>query len=186
MIITEDIKEAIRAVKGGGVIVYPTDTIYGIGCSFFSTSAIDKIYEIKQRDKSQPFSAAFNSIEQAQGYVIISQKEQETIKQKIEDKSQGWTFIVKKKSIMFLHPSFKPTLGIRIPEHKVVKAITKEAGPIITTSANISGQPAPARFEELDKEILEKVDVVVKGTCNTKKPSIIYDLTKEPYEIVRE
>lgn len=184
VIITEDVKEAVRAIKNGGVIVYPTDTIYGIGCSFFSASAIDKIYEIKQRDKSQPFSVAFNSIEQAQDYVILNLKEQEVIKQKMEDKSQGWTFIVKKKSIMFLHPSFKSTLGIRIPEHEVVKAITKEAGPIITTSANISGQPAPARFEELNKEILEKVDVVLKGTCNTGKPSIIYDLTKEPYEIV--
>jgi tRNA A37 threonylcarbamoyladenosine synthetase subunit TsaC/SUA5/YrdC len=76
-------------------------------------------------------------------------------------------------------------LGIRIPDNEIVKAITKEAGPIITTSANISGKLPVSKFDELDKEMLDKVDVVLKGECRIGKSSVIYDLTKEPYEIVR-
>jgi len=185
MKISEDVKEATKAVKIGNVIVYPTDTIYGIGCSYFANSAIDKIYEIKQKSKEQAFSVAFNSIEQAQSYAVLGQKEIDFISEKLKDMRNGFTFIAKKKPVMFLHSSFKSTIGIRIPDNEVVKAITKEAGPIITTSVNVSGKPAAAGFDELDKEILEKVDLTFKGECKTGKPSVIYDLTKEPYEVIR-
>jgi len=185
MRISEDVKDAIRAVKTGNVVVYPTDTVYGIGCSFFSVSAIDKIYEIKQRSKEQALSVAFNSIEQAQSYATMGEKEIDFIREKLKDNSEGWTFIVKKKLVMFLHPSFKGTLGIRIPDNEIVKELTKEAGPIITTSANISGKCSVSRFDDLDKEMLEKVDVALKGECRIGKPSVIWDLTKEPYEVLR-
>jgi tRNA threonylcarbamoyl adenosine modification protein (Sua5/YciO/YrdC/YwlC family) len=185
MRITEDVKDAIKAVKTGNVVVYPTDTVYGIGCSFFSVSAVDKIYEIKQRNKEQAFSVAFSSIEQAQSYAVIGEKELEFIREKLKDNKEGWTFIVKKKSVMFLHPSFKGTLGMRIPDNEIVRAITKEAGPIITTSANISGKPVVSRFDELDKEMLEKVDVALKGECRIGKASVIWDLTAEPYKMIR-
>jgi tRNA threonylcarbamoyl adenosine modification protein (Sua5/YciO/YrdC/YwlC family) len=185
MIIAETVKDAAKAAKTGNVIVYPTDTVYGIGCSFFANSAIDKIYEIKQREKMQAFSVAFNSIEQSQSYASLGQKEIEFIREKLKDNSQGYTFIVKKKPVMFLHSSFKSTIGIRIPDNEIVKQLTGDAGPIITTSANVSGKPAVARFEELDKEMLEKADVALKGECRIGKASVIWDLTKEPYEITR-
>jgi tRNA threonylcarbamoyl adenosine modification protein (Sua5/YciO/YrdC/YwlC family) len=185
MRIAETVKDAAKAAKTGNVIVYPTDTVYGIGCSFFANSAIDKIYEIKQKGKELPFSVAFSSLEQAQAYANIGPKEAEFIREKLKDSSQGYTFIVKKKPVMFLHSSFKSTIGIRIPDNEIVKQLTADAGPIITTSANISGKPAVSRFEDLDREMLDKVDIVIRGECRIGKASVIWDLTKEPYEIIR-
>jgi L-threonylcarbamoyladenylate synthase len=66
-----------------------------------------------------------------------------------------------------------------------MKEMTKDAGPIITTSANISGKPAVSKFEDLDPDLLNKVDVALNGECKIGKASVIWDLTKEPYEIVR-
>jgi len=179
--ITNDIKKAIKAARTGGVIVYPTDTVYGLGCSMFANSAIDKICEIKKREKNKPLSVAFCDLEQASKYSSLSPEDKEFIAKKIENKEKGYTFIAKKKNIMFLHTCFDGnTIGIRIPNNAIVKEITKDAGPIITTSANISGEKAPADFGEISQEIFNAVDVVLQGKCELKKSSIIIDLaTKE-------
>jgi len=176
-IITQEIKEAIRAVKTGGVIIYPTDTIYGIGCSMFANSAIDKICEIKNREKTKPLSIAFTNLEQASKYSSLSEEDKEFIKKKLLDKENGYTFIAKKKNIMFLHECFDvPTIGIRIPDNEIVREITKIAGPIITTSVNLSGENPPIEFRDISKDIIDAVDVVFEGKCSIKRPSIIIDL----------
>jgi len=179
--ITNDTKKAIKAVRTGGVIAYPTDTIYGLGCSMFANSAIDKICDIKKREKNKPLSVAFCNLKQASEYSNLSEEEREFISEKLEDKENGYTFIAKKKNIMFLHTCFDgSTIGIRIPNNNIVKEITKDAGPIITTSANISGENAPAEINDINTEIINAVDVILQGECELKKPSIIIDLaTKE-------
>jgi len=185
MRITTEIKDAAKAAKTGGTIIYPTDTIYGIGCSMFANSAIDKVCEIKKREKSKPLSVAFCDIEQASQYSTLSPQDKEFIASKITDKENGYTFIAKKKSIMFLHQCFNGSkIGIRIPNNEVAREIAKEAGPIITTSANIAGENAPAEFSEINQDVLNAVDVAFQGNCELKKQSIIINL--ETKQILRE
>jgi len=185
MRITAEIKDAIKAAKTGGTIIYPTDTVYGIGCSMFANSAIDKICEIKKREKGKPLSVAFCDLEQASQYSTLSNEDREFIAKKLEDKENGHTFIAKKKSIMFLHQCFNgPTIGIRIPNNETAKAIAREAGPIITTSANVSGEKAPVEFSEISQEVVNFVDVALQGNCELKKQSIIIDLSTK--KVLRE
>ena len=185
MKITTEIKDAIKAAKTGGTIIYPTDTIYGIGCSMFANSAIDKVCDIKKRDRIKPLSVAFCDLEQASQYSTLSPEDKAFIAGKINDKDNGYTFIAKKKSIMFLHQCFNgPTIGIRIPNNEIAREIAKEAGPIITTSANVSGENAPAEFSELNSNVINAVDVAIQGNCELKKPSIIIDLATK--QVLRE
>ena len=175
--ITTEIKDAIKAAKTGGTIIYPTDTIYGIGCSMFANSAIDKICEIKKREKKKPLSVAFSDLEQASQYSTLSNEDRGFITSKLADKENGYTFIAKKKSIMFLHQCFNgPTIGIRIPNNAIAREIAKETGPIITTSANIAGENAPSEFNELNQDVINAVDVAIQGICELKRHSIIIDL----------
>ena len=185
MKITSEIKDAIKAAKTGGTIIYPTDTVYGIGCSMFANSAIDKVCEIKKRGKSKPLSVAFYDIEQASQYSTLSQQDKEFIASKIADKENGYTFIAMKKSIMFLHQCFNgPTIGIRIPNNDVAKEIARAAGPIITTSANITGEKAPTEFGEINSEVINAADVALQGSCELKKQSVIIDLMTK--QVLRE
>lgn len=165
------------------IILYPTDTIYGLGCPINDKTAVKKVFEIKKRGFSMPLSVAFSDIKQMMDYVDVDEKQLSFIK---ENWNKGTTFIVKKKnSIPNIITANSENVGARIPDHDEVRKLTKKFGPIITTSANVSGKPAPVRFEELDKEIVEKADLIIKGECPFKKASVIYDLTKEPYEIIR-
>jgi L-threonylcarbamoyladenylate synthase len=165
------------------IIIYPTDTVYGIGCPIDDEDAIKKVFDIKKRSLLLPLSVAFHDIEQLSEYAIIDEKQSEFIR---ENWNKETTFIVRKNDkIPSVVTAGSDKVGARIPDHPEVRNLIEEFGPIITTSANISGEKAPASFEELNIDIIKKADLLVKGKCKFGKPSIIWDLTKEPYEVVR-
>jgi len=166
---------ASNAIGEGKILIYPTDTVYGIGCSVKSRN-VKKIFEIKKRSKKNPLSVAFSSLEMVKRHVFLMSKEEGFIKDNI---LKPYTFIARKrKSISDTITAGKNTVGIRIPDHKVVKDIIENAGiPIITTSANISGEKAPVSFDEIDEGIIAKVDLAIdSGICRIGKPSAVIDL----------
>jgi L-threonylcarbamoyladenylate synthase len=165
------------------IIIYPTDTVYGIGCPISDEEAVKKVFGIKKRSALLPLSVAFHDIEQLSEYVILDEKQLEFIR---ENWNKGTTFIVRKnENIPDIVTAGSEKVGARIPDHDEVRKLIEEFGPIITTSANVSGEKVPAKFEELNIEIVKKADLLVKGKCPLGKASTIWDLTKEPYGIVR-
>jgi len=165
---------ASTAINDGKILIYPTDTVYGIGCSI--TGNIKKIFEIKKRSRKNPLSVAFSSLEMVKRYVFLTSKEECFIRDNI---LKPYTFVARKReSIPELITAGKNTVGIRIPNHRVVKGMIENAGiPIITTSANISGKKAPVSFDEIDEEIIAKVDLAIdSGRCRVGKPSLVIDL----------
>jgi len=142
-------------VLAGKIFVYPTDTIYGLGCNALNESAVQKIREIKNRDKNKPLSVIAPSIEWIKENFIIDIN--------LEKYLPGpYTLILKKKNLDFLsHISDSESLGIRIPNSEFTERIQKIGFPFITTSVNISGEPFVNKISDIKPEILNKVDFII-------------------------
>jgi L-threonylcarbamoyladenylate synthase len=171
------ITEIVDVLDEGGVIVYPTDTVYGIGC-ILEPQPVARVYSIKKRSSDMPLSVAFSSLEMVRHYTDLTAEQEEYIKKHV---TEPYTFIVLKKNIPDYVTAGNPTVGVRIPASKICEKIINTIGqPITTTSANISGRPTPAGIEEASLDVLENVDLVVDaGPCRTGTPSTIIDLTKD-------
>src|SRR5271157_1357136 len=156
-----DLKKEILA---GKIFIYPTDTIYGIGCDAYNKKSVEKIREIKKRDQ-KPFSIIAPSIEWIKENCIVN----------IDLKKYlpgAYTLILKKKEKDFLsYVSEVETIGIRIPDNSFTKEIQESNVPFVTTSVNFSGEKPANKIEEITKEIIEEVDFVFNGGELTGKPS---------------
>lgn len=172
---TADLKEIAKRINAGEVFIYPTDTVYGIGCDALNEKAVERVYEAKGRDFKKPMSVAFSDIMQLKKYVSVDEKQLEMIKQKLPG---AYTFIVKNKAIPKRVAAGLDTIGIRIPDHSRMLALIREANtPIVTTSANLAGGKPASSVHELSSEMLARVDFVIDGgKCGSGKPSTILDL----------
>ena len=172
----ELISYVAKEVREGRILIYPTDTVYGLGCSINAGDSIKKIFGIKKRSLTNPLSIAFPDLEMVKGFTHLSSEEKEFIKKHIDE---PFTFIVGKKGISEVITAGRDTVGIRIPNHRVVKELLHSAKiPIITTSANISGNKAPAKVDEIDEGIKDSVDIILdSGPCKLGAPSRVIDLS---------
>jgi len=173
------IEQAVKILKNGGIIAYPTDTIFVIGCDALNRKAVKKIFKLKKRDYSKPLSIACSSIDMAKDYVKIDLN----FEQKLMKIFPGPITLIlpKKETIPDLITAESTSVGIRVPSYDLIRKIIKNFGrPIITTSANLSGQ---INVENLDM-LPYRVDFIVPGQCKLNQPSTIIDMTKR--KIVRK
>lgn len=160
------INRAVEVLKNGGVIIYPTDTVYGIGCDIYNTKAIERLIRIKKRDNN-PMSIAVSSIDMMKQIACV---ENEDILNKLLP--GPFTFIFKKKNVSELITNLD-TVGVRIPDNEIVlDIIDRFSKPIITTSANLAGRPSPKSLKDLEIN----ADFVVQGKCKYKLGSTVVDL----------
>lgn len=183
--------EVIRnKLNNDGIIIYPTDTVYGVGASIDSLKGLHRIYEAKERDFKSPLIALLSKTEYIEKIAIIDKEKKEIIEKLAKEFWPGALTIIlnKKDSVPDIMVSGGETVGIRIPALKLAQDIIESVGGILpTTSANISGEKTPKSFEELSENFKERVDVIVDGG---KSPlgieSTILDLTKTFPKIIRE
>lgn len=163
----EDINNAIQVLQNGGIILYPTDTIWGLGCDATNKEAVQKIFEIKKRTDQKSMLILLNNINFIRSYV----EEVPEVALDIAELSD--------KPITVIYPGAKNlaenliaedgSIGIRITAEEFTdKLIQKFKKPIVSTSANISGEKFPADFDEISEEIKEKVDYIVTYNQNKK------------------
>jgi len=168
---TEDLTESTKKkILAGGIFIYPTDTLYGIGCDASNQQAVEKIREIKGRD-SKPFSVIAPSFDWIEEHLIIDNDLD--LKKYLPG---AYTIILKKKDTKFLSwVSPTDSLGVRIPNNNFCFQLQKLNIPIITTSVNFSGQASSLSLEEIPKEIKDKVDFIIesKETLSGKPSSLI-------------
>lgn len=175
-----DLKEAVRVMKDGGIILYPTDTVWGIGCDARNEEAVRRIYELKKRADSKSMLVLVGS----EGML------QRTVSDVPEIAWQLIDAAVNPMTIIYDHPvgvaeclrADDGSLGIRITSERFSRALCERMrGPVVSTSANVSGKPTPMTFSEISSEIKNGVDYVCSFRQKDKakvKPSNIIKITR--------
>ncbi len=185
----EEIEKTLNVLRKGGVILYPTDTIWGIGCDAENQKAVDKIYKIKKRVEGKSLLVLVDSIEKIARYV----KKTDPV---IIDLVLGYN-----KPLTVIYPGAvnvakgvsapDKTIGIRVVRDDFCKTLINEFGrAIVSTSANISGEPSPVVYHQISEEITNAVDYAVnlnRSVIASMRPSrIIRVLPNGGFEVVRE
>jgi len=152
--------QALKVIQNGGIILYPTDTIWGIGCDATNNEAIKKIYALKQRDEAKSMIILLDNLNKLPGYV---NDVPDIAYDLIEYAENPLTLVMPgAKNLSPAIISDDGSIGVRIVKHNFCQQlIQKLRKPLVSTSANISGQPSPKNFSQIAPEILEGVDYVV-------------------------
>ncbi len=177
----QEVEATLEVLRKGGIILYPTDTVWGIGCDATDEEAVARIYALKRSENKKSMLVLCGSADMAVRYVNrapgIAFEVQEMATSPLTLILPGATGVA---------PNLIPeegTLGIRIPDHEFCREVLRRFNrPIVSTSANISGEPAPKRLPEIAREIIDGVDYVVDPRFEghpTGKPSSIIAFTEE-------
>jgi L-threonylcarbamoyladenylate synthase len=178
----DDLKEAIDFVdaylRSGGIIIYPTDTVYGIGCDANSRDAIAKVHAIKGGDPAKPLSVMVASLGMIDEYCETGLWDDIILRKYLPG---PYTFLLKSRGLC--PASANEKLGVRIPDSLFCQGLCAKFGrPIVTTSANLAGQAPPAKFGDIDGRVLEQVGIAVDaGLTKHGGPSAIIDLVEKKY-----
>lgn len=176
--INTEIHNAFEVIKNGGIILYPTDTVWGIGCDATNAAAIEKIYKLKQREESKSMICLMNS-EKMMHFVFPQIPE---VAWQILDFSEKPTTLILDNPKNVAQNLIAPdkTLGVRlVKEPFCFKLMERMKVPLVSTSANISGQPTPKSYSEISPEIIKGVDYIVNLDHDkiAGKPSTIIKLS---------
>lgn len=156
----EEVKKVVEVLKNGGIILYPTDTVWGIGCDATNQQAVEKIYALKRRTDKLSMIVLVDSVDNVVRYV---KQVPEVAWQLIELADKPLTVIL--PDGIGVAPNLLPaekTIAIRVPDHDFCRQVLRKLRrPLVSTSANISGEPTPNGFQEISQEIIEGVDLVV-------------------------
>jgi len=180
-------RQYLECLKGGGIFAYPTDTVWGIGCFPDHPIACRKIYDLKHRDGAKPLILMAADIDDFWPYVSGFPP----LAKKLAEKywPGGLTIIVKKSNIVSdFVTSGMGTVGLRVPNHPVLLEFLRSSGPIATTSANLSGEPAAMNFDEAQKCVGQKVNFILKdfGFEAQGIASTVVFVEDDSYEIFRQ
>lgn len=178
-------KKIREEIRRGAIFIYPTDTIYGIGCNALNTQAVKRIRALKQREQ-KPFSVIAPSQAWIQENLEVSPQAQEFIQENLPG---AFTILLKMKkncvSPEVVKGGRKGVLGVRIPRHWFTQVIRKANVPFVTTSVNKTGERFMTSLRDCDKTILSNVDYVVYDGPKKNKPSTIIDFTSGKKKVVK-
>ena len=170
--VEDQIRTAIATIKRGGTVVYPTETVYGLGADAFSEDAVRNVYELKRRDLSNPLSLAVSSFEMLQAVTYVDAELLAILKELLPGPV---TVLLRKRAcVPDLVTAGSDLVGVRFPDNEIALRIIQETGPITATSANISGRTPPTRFEEVE---IEADGIINGGRCKYSMPSTVVAMT---------
>lgn len=181
----KEISNALPFLKDDKLILYPTDTVWGIGCDATATSAVERIFSLKKRAESKSLIVLVSSLQMLKDYVDVPSKAINILK----TSNRPTTIIYNNpKGLAKNTIANNNTVAIRIVQHEFCKKLIQEFGkPIVSTSANISGEPTPSSFSEISTAIREGVDYIVnlQQENQTSQPSTILKIIGEEIEVLR-
>lgn len=184
---TENLKDVSKLIRDGAIIVFPTDTIYGIGCNPFIVKSVEKIFEIKKRDMTKALPILTSTIEDAKKLIELNYIGERLVK-------KFWpgalTIVGKIKADIKLPEiitSKRDTLAVRMPDHKCALTILRYCKYLVGTSANISNYKSITSSEDIINSRLEGFDILIDGNITTIGiESTIVDITKEKLSVIRK
>jgi len=171
------IEEAVRVLKRGGLVIFPTDTVYGLGASLHFARAIDRIYKVKRRPQKKPLVFLIGFKKDIGRFANESS---------VEVKKLVKYFWPGPLTLIFSSKKYK-TIALRMPNHRIALGLIRSAGPLAATSANLSGRKESVMLSGVGRRLLEKVDLSIDGgKTPLGRVSTVLDVTKYPFRIVRE
>jgi len=177
--------KAIQTINSGGIVAFPTDTVYGIGTGAFDQMGIQRLFDIKKRDTNKAIAILLSDLSQLS--LVCSSTSNYAARLGAAFWPGALTLVVPR------HPSIPdlisplPTIGVRIPDHPFAQALIHVCGPLAVTSANISGQPSPTNAQEVMLQMDGLVDLVIDGgRSKIGISSTVVDCTGPIYQILRE
>ena len=180
-------ERAVDVLRRGGVIIYPTDTVYGIGCSIFDTKAIERIYRIKKQDQTKPFSFMCSDLSHISEYAKVSNTAFRLMKQLVPG---PFTFLLPASRLKQLPKSMisqRKTVGIRVPNNPICTSLIRELGHPILNASIADERGEIINDPELIKRQFEgSVDLILDGGNSLLEFSTILDLTDDLPVVVRE
>lgn len=186
----DDLQQAIRVLREGGVILYPTDTVWGIGCDATNAAAVQRIYEIKRRADSKSMLVLLDSPSKLQGYVDVPMAADQLLE--VSEEGRPMTIIYPNaRNIAENLVAEDGSVGIRITREAFSKALCEGLHhPIVSTSANISGEPTAKNFRQVTPEIANAMDYVCRYRQTDeeeKQPSSIIKVNSDnSFVIIRK
>jgi len=178
------IRKAAEVLSDGGIVVYPTDTAYGMGCDLFNKRGIEKIYEIKRRSKGQPFSFICADLSDISNYAAVTNYAYKIMKRLLPG---PYTFILGASRVVpkILLPKRKE-VGIRIPDNEICLSLVREfGGPIISTTVRLPGEEILTDPEIIEGRLGHSVDVVIDGGILPPELSTVVSLVDDIPEVIR-
>lgn len=179
---SKNIAQARRILQKGGIIIYPTDTLYGLGADIFNQKAVERILKIKGRDFKKPISVMVSNFSEIEKLAQVNLKQKKIIKAILPG---PFTLLLKKrKKVPDFITAGSDKAGFRMPCSEVCQKLSKNM-PLTTTSANVADFKPSLSLKKITREFGEKVDFILKGEKLSGQPSIIIDLTEEPFKFFR-
>lgn len=179
------IRKVVDVLKEGGVIGYPTDTIYGVGCDLFNPEAIRKIHRLKKTDGKKPLSFICSDLKDISRYAYVTNYAYKTMKRLLPG---AYTFVLKAtKLVPKIAMTKQKTVGIRIPDNKICLALVKELGnPIISTSVYKPDEGLYNDPSEIEERFGKQLNLVIDGGVIVAGHSSIIDLTDDVPQVIRK
>ena len=179
------IKKAAQILNDGGIVVYPTDTAYGMGCDLFNKRGIEKIYEIKRRSRTQPFSFICADLSDISNYAVVTNYAYKIMKRLLPG---PYTFVLGASRLVpkILMPKRKE-VGIRIPDNEICLSLVREFGsPIISTTVKSREGEIITDPEMIEKELGHYIDIVIDGGVLSPELSTVVTLVNDIPDVIRE
>lgn len=181
----DSIANTTNVLKKGGVVIFPTDTVFGIGCRVSDKKSIKRLYKIKKRSLGNPMLILVKDYQQAQEYGIFNAKAEKLAR-------EFWpgplTLVVAaREAAPKIIRSSDNSIGVRQPKHQIVEELIEAVGePILAPSANFTGKRAPEKLSEIDNNLVKLVDFVLDFDCGGGRPSTVVKILDNKHQILRK
>ena len=179
--------QAIQILKDGGIVIFPTDTAFGIGCRIDNHDAVDRLFRLRKRPTTQAMPVLVSSEAMALPYLLSPSN---VVRHLMKTYWPGALTIISTSHINRVYSPIRGgtnAVGLRMPNHEEALAIIRAVGvPIVGPSANFHSGKTPFRFEDLDAALIKLADFVLEGVCYSTLASTIVDCTTDPYTIIRQ
>ena len=175
---------AVDVLRQGGVIIYPTDTVYGLGCDLSNKKGIERIYELKKRNKKKPLSFVCSDLKHISQYAKVTDYAYKTMKRLLPG---PYTFILEASRLVpkIILPK-RPTIGIRVPDNQICLALIRELGqPIISTSVKTAEGEDLGNPYVIEEHFGRIIDLIIDGGNIIPEPSSVIGLVDDNVEIIR-
>ncbi len=179
------LRQAVAALKNGGLIAYPTDTCYAVGCDLYNTKGIARIYQLKRRPLNKPFSFICADLKNISEYAQVGNFAYKTMKRLLPG---PYTFVLEASRLVpKILQTRRHTVGIRVPDHPIALGLVGLLGhPIISTSASLKESPVESDPYEIEEKFKPHLSLVIDAGIILPAPSSVISLIDDAPEVIRE